>query len=78
MPNADIEWIFRYYRLTEEQREVIKEVFAGALVFARILNTACPDSREKSLAIQSLQSTVHWADTAIALHYHITPETPNA
>ena len=54
-PHGDQE--ARYTRI----RDVAKEL--GLLV-----NGLCPDSREKSLALTSLQQTVMWANASIAIH----------
>jgi hypothetical protein len=34
--------------------------------FAEFINEKCPDSREKSLAMTSLEESVMWANAAIA------------
>jgi hypothetical protein len=60
---------FAYHKPTSdvvrEQHELIRaicsEVAAG-------LNDMLPESREKSLALTSIQETMMWANAAVAIH----------
>ena len=60
--------IFTYHPPNEHQLGRYEAIRANARAFAHLIEEACPDSREKSLAITSLQQTVMWANAAIAIH----------
>lgn len=59
--------IFTFETPDDDQRRASRVVFGFARRFADVLNNL-PESREKSLAMTSLQHTVLWADAAIAIH----------
>jgi hypothetical protein len=42
------------------------EIRRGGLVLAEKIDDLCPDSREKSLAMTSLEQAIMWANAAIA------------
>jgi hypothetical protein len=48
------------------QVEDYSEIRTRAKVFAEYLNSHCPESREKSLAITHLEEAVFWANASIA------------
>jgi hypothetical protein len=69
MPNIpDIESRFTYHAPKEGQParyESLRKYFKD---LAYIIEAACPDSRERSLALTKLEEAVMWANAAIARH----------
>lgn len=66
--NVQIESIFTYHRPINDQPKRYEEIRNEAKSFALLIDSHCPASREKSLAITSLQQTVMWANAAIAIN----------
>lgn len=57
---------FTYHPPKEEQPGRYAALRGYALDFALMIDTECPDSREKSLALTNLEQVVMWANAAIA------------
>ena len=57
---------FTYHAPKEGQPQKYEEIRAKALELAELMNKLCPDSREKSLAITSLEESVMRANASIA------------
>lgn len=57
---------FTYHAPKEGQPQKYEAIRAKALELAELLNESCPDSREKSLAVTSLEEAVMWANASIA------------
>lgn len=57
---------FTYHPPKEGQAEKYQELRAKAKELAVLINTLCPDSREKSVAFTQLETSVFWANAAIA------------
>lgn len=68
MTNEQIANIFTYHVPQGNQAERYEMLRAKACSLALRINTLCPESREKSLAITSLQQTVMWANASIAIN----------
>lgn len=66
MPVPDLENRFTYHPPKPGQAETYQGLRSMALDFARAIDAACPDSREKSLAITHLEDAVMWANASIA------------
>lgn len=62
----DIEKNFTYHAPKEDQASRYQCIRDTAKGFAALLNSACPDSREKSLAFTKLEEAVMWANASIA------------
>ena len=62
----DIEKNFTYHAPTAGQPERYTNIRETAKEFAKLLDMACPDSREKSLAFTKLEECVMWANASIA------------
>lgn len=72
---------FGYHRATAESAPKHAKVRELCLEFARELDALLPESRDKSLSLTSLQETMHWANSAIAMQNDVDTETahlPNA
>jgi len=63
-----IEDIFTYHAPVGDQAERYGRIREAAKKFALLLNGACPESREKSLALTDLQKCVQWANASIAIN----------
>lgn len=57
---------FTYHPPKGNQQSKYEEIRKNAFVIAEIINTLCPDSREKSLAITALEEAVFWANASIS------------
>lgn len=72
MNHVDLEKTFGPYRKPNEvtipKYQTIQE---KTTELARLINDLCPESREKSIALTTLQELRMWANAAIAIH---TPE----
>ncbi len=66
MQEDDLKNRFTYHKPTPESAGQFVEIRKMALDFANYLNGACPEGREKSLAITHLEDTVMWANASIA------------
>jgi hypothetical protein len=67
MPHTDeIITRFTYHAPKAGQAEKYTLVRKTALALAVLLNDACPESRERSLAITKLEEAVMWANASIA------------
>lgn len=66
MNREEIKNRFTYHAPKPGQPERYNLIRKEAKAFALLIDSACPDSREKSLAITKLQECVMWANAAIA------------
>lgn len=66
IPEDDIKRRFTYHPPKAGQPEKYTFLRDEALNLAKHINSMCPDSREKSLAITKLEEAVMWANAAIA------------
>jgi hypothetical protein len=66
MTTEEIENRFTYHAPNEVQRVKYAEIREYARLLAHRINKACPESREKSLAITKLQEVIAWANASIA------------
>ena len=66
MDVSEIEKRFTYHPPKENQPERYEMIRSSALEFALFLNRACPDSREKSIAMTHLDQVVMFANASIA------------
>lgn len=73
---ADLKKRFTHHPPTGNQMQKYDNIRKNALAFAELIDAMCPDSREKSLAITSLEEAVMWANAAIARNEG-TPSPPS-
>lgn len=66
MPTPDLEKRFTYHQPRGDQAARYSQVRQEAHHLAIVLDELAPDSREKSLALTSLEQAVMWANAAIA------------
>lgn len=64
--NAELETRFTYHPPRGNQTVRYDKIRGVAGAFARLLNEACPESRETTLALTNLEQAVMWANAAIA------------
>jgi len=62
----DLEKRFTYHAPKQGQPEKYTVIRGQAFELAKVIDSAAPDSREKSLAITALEEAVMWANAAIA------------
>lgn len=63
-----IEGTFTYRKPFGDQPQRYETLRAKAKELATLVESLCPDSREKSLAFTNLQQTIMWANAAIAIN----------
>jgi hypothetical protein len=68
MTDRQIENIFTYHSPKEDQPARYENLRNTAKALAMLINNACPESREKSLAITNLQQAIMWANSSIAIN----------
>lgn len=61
-----IENNFTYHSPKEGQQEKYKEIREKGKELAYLIETICPDSREKSHAMTKIEEAVMWANASIA------------
>lgn len=66
MAGFNIDNTFTYHAPFGDQASRYEQLRAKAKETAQLIDSCCPDSREKSLALTSLQQTIMWANAAIA------------
>jgi hypothetical protein len=66
MEPQKLEKRFTYHAPKGDQPKRYNDLRAAAREFAEAINALCPDSREKSLAMTSLEEAVMWANASIA------------
>lgn len=66
MTAEQIENNFSYHPPKGDQQQQYEVIREGAKQVAIIINAACPESREKALAMTNLEQAVMWANAAIA------------
>lgn len=71
MTAAQIDNIFTYHAPFGSQQERYVAIREQAKALAHLINGACPESREKSIALTQLQQAAQMANASIAIN-----ETP--
>jgi hypothetical protein len=66
MEASELETRFTYHPPKDGQAERYQLIRQEARSFAERIDGECPESREKSLALTSLEQAVMWANAAIA------------
>ena len=62
----DLQNRFTYHAPKPGQPEIYVELRDEGLALAKLVNTHCPDSREKALAITKIEEAIFWANASIA------------
>ena len=66
MEEKDLENRFTYHAPKDNQPKKYELIRDTAHNLATLLNSVCPESREKSLAITHLEEVCFWANASIA------------
>ncbi len=64
--NEKIENNFRYHSPSIEQQAKYVRIRGEAKALAYLIQEACPDGRDKSLAMTKLEEAVFWSNASIA------------
>jgi hypothetical protein len=64
--NTVIENNFKYHAPREGQPAIYEEIRNKAKELAYLIDSYCPNSREKSLAMTKLEESVMWTNAGIA------------
>lgn len=70
---AELDNTYTYHAPHGDQQQRYENIRAHAKHFATIVLGACPASRERSLALTSIQQATQMANAAIAIHEAVTP-----
>lgn len=57
---------YKYHAPTEAKAEMYVAIRGRGKDFASLLNSLCPEGREKSLAMTKLEECIMWANASIA------------
>ncbi len=68
MTAEQIENTFTYHAPKGDQTGRYVALRLQAKELARLIQTLCPESREKSLALTSVQESIMWANASIAIN----------
>lgn len=66
MDIADLQSRFTYHMIDKSQEDKMKQVRMNLLNVAILIDELSPDSREKSLAITSLETAMFWANSSVS------------
>lgn len=64
----NVDNIFTYHTPKDDQPKRYEVIRYKAKELARLFDTVCPDSAEKTLAIRKLQEAVMYANASIAIN----------
>ena len=68
MTKEQIENTFSYHPPFGDQAQRYTAIRNMAKMLATLIQGACPESREKSLALTNLQQSIFWANASIAIN----------
>lgn len=66
MATPDLDKRFTYHPPTPERRRLHEQVREGSFILAQVFDAVLPESREKALALTSLEEALMWANACIA------------
>lgn len=66
MEKSEIENRFTYHSPKGDQNQRYESLRGTAKVLAELIESYCPESREKSLAFTKLEEAIMWANASIA------------
>lgn len=64
--NLDLENIYKYHKPKDGQNEKYEAIRFKAKELAELIQSECPDSRERSVAFTHIETAVMWANASIA------------
>lgn len=68
MEAADLHNRFAYHAPGPGKQEAHADLRNACFLLASAINELCPDSREKSLAVTSIEEAMFWGNAALARH----------
>lgn len=68
MDATTIQRVFTYYAPKNGQSVRYERIRTMARQYAELVDTLCPDSHEKDVALDRLREAVMWANAAIAVN----------
>lgn len=68
MTNEQLQNIFTYHKPFGNQSSRYEALRESARMTAELINSYCPESREKALALTNLQQSIMWANASIAIN----------
>jgi hypothetical protein len=68
MPSLDLDNIYMYHAPTQESLRKFDDLRQKAKDLASLIQSSCTDSRERALAMSSLETALFWANAAVARH----------
>lgn len=68
MDALDFEENFTYHPPRGTQEERYERIRAGAMKYAKFVDSMTPNSAEKTIALRKLQEVVFWLNAAIAIN----------
>ncbi len=74
MENDQIDNIFTYHAPFGNQAGRYEQLRAEGCWLAKQINSLCPESREKSLAVTAVQQAIQWANASIAINEKELPD----
>lgn len=63
---GDLKDRFTYHPPKEDQPKRYEQIRVNALEFAELIAELCPESRERTIAINKVDEAVFWANASIA------------
>jgi hypothetical protein len=66
--SRDLEKIYTYHKPTENTEEKYKTIRAKGKDIAAYILANCPDSRERTIALDKVEEVIMWANASIARH----------
>lgn len=72
--DVDLERRFTYHPVTPEKAVRFNILRDHAKAFGMLIKEACPEGRERALAITKLEELIMWANAAIAREVPIPPD----
>lgn len=63
-----IDEVFSYHPPKDDQPQRYQELRAKAKELAKLIDSHCPESPERSVALRKLRESVMWANAAIAIN----------
>ena len=73
----NIEELYTYHPPHSDQPERYDTLRTNAKTFAKLIDSCCPDSPEKTTAIRKLQECVMFANASIAINESAPPTDPS-
>lgn len=74
MQRGSVEWNMTNHRPTDAEIETIEGLRGEFIELAGLIEDACPESRERSVAMTNLEQSLMWAVASIARNTESTED----